>query len=156
MKAYTTFQLQSAFGWKIDLLKDWRKRGFITPSIQEACGAGTKNLFSKLDVYMIRLFEYLVNAGFSRSEASERVKNVRFWLYNLNYDISPDMHAFLFFIKRPESELLGDSIPVSEKEYAELPISEILKKFDKEPKDFNDIFIINFKRLMAEVDSKLS
>ena len=54
-------------------LKDWLTREYIVPSIQKASGQGTKNLFSLMDLYLIKLFEYLLARGFARKDAQKRV-----------------------------------------------------------------------------------
>ena len=74
--AFSTFDIAKTLKIKRERLKDWQTRGYIKPSIQEARGRGTKNLFSRWDVYMIKLFEHMVNRGFSREQAAERVKSI--------------------------------------------------------------------------------
>lgn len=59
-------------------LQDWQQRGYITPSIQTATGTGTKNLFSVSDLYLIRVFRYLVDVlAFSRETAAKYVAALR-------------------------------------------------------------------------------
>ena len=62
---FTTFDISKILDLKIDLQKDWMKRGYIEPSIQKATGQGTKNLFSIEDIYLIALFQHLVELGFA-------------------------------------------------------------------------------------------
>ena len=73
---YSTFDIKRKLGIKIDRLKDWMNRGFIEPSIQKASGQGTKNLFNRFDLYMIKLLEYLINRGFSRKESARIVREL--------------------------------------------------------------------------------
>jgi hypothetical protein len=56
--------------------KEWIFRGYIEPSIQKAEGPGSKNLYSRFDLYAIRLFDYLLKKDFFRREASFIVNNL--------------------------------------------------------------------------------
>ena len=73
---FTTFDIQKKLGIPIGRLKEWTKRGFITPSIQKANGRGTKAIFSREDLSYIVSFNLLVNRGFSRALASEYLKKL--------------------------------------------------------------------------------
>jgi DNA-binding transcriptional MerR regulator len=74
---FTTFEIRDSLGITVDRLKDWQKRGFITPSVRIASGAGTKNIFNRLDVYCLELFRYLLGRGFSREMAADRIKTLK-------------------------------------------------------------------------------
>jgi hypothetical protein len=74
---FTTFEVRDGLGIKIESLKDWQTRGFITPSIEKAKGRGTKNLFSRFDLYLIKLFESLVQRGFPRKHAAKVLKEIK-------------------------------------------------------------------------------
>jgi hypothetical protein len=75
-RAYTTTDI-ARLGTKRERLKEWMLRGYIKASIESANGAGTKNLFSRWDLYMIQLFQYLVERGFSREDTARRIR----WLF---------------------------------------------------------------------------
>ena len=77
-KTYSTFDINKKLHIKVDRLKDWMTRGFIIPSIQKASGQGTKNIFSLDDLYLIKLFQYLVSKkGFSRDDAALRIRLIK-------------------------------------------------------------------------------
>ena len=67
---YTTFDIVRLFDIKRNRLQPWLDAGFIVPSIQKSTRKGTKNLFSKNDLYRIRLFTLLLDAGMTRKEAA--------------------------------------------------------------------------------------
>jgi hypothetical protein len=75
-KTFTTTDI-ARLGIKRERLKEWITRGYIGPSIESATGAGTKNLFSLWDLYMIQLFQYLVERGFSREDSARRIALLR-------------------------------------------------------------------------------
>ncbi len=68
-KTFTTFDIVKILGIERNLLAQWLMRGYISPSVQRAQGPGTKNLFSRNDLYNIRLFQQLVDTGIRRDEA---------------------------------------------------------------------------------------
>jgi hypothetical protein len=71
MESYTTFDIEKKLGIPRNRLQQWLDRAIITPSIEQARGHGTKNRFSRNDLYRLELFQRLVRCGFSRREASE-------------------------------------------------------------------------------------
>lgn len=75
MGQITTFKIGEKLRISEGCFREWWMRGFIYPSIQKANGPGTKNIFSVVDVYRIKLFKNLIEFGFSRQKASEIVSN---------------------------------------------------------------------------------
>lgn len=67
---FTTFDVAKIVGIKRTRLQEWLDRGYIKPSIQKARGQGTKALFSKEDLYAIKLFGELLKKGFTRNRAA--------------------------------------------------------------------------------------
>ena len=57
-------------------LRDWMNRGFVIPSVQKAKGQGTKALFSRDDLYMIRTFGALLENRIARERAAESVEAI--------------------------------------------------------------------------------
>jgi len=53
-------------GVKLNRLQPWMERGFVTPSIEQAAGSGTRNIFSRFDLYRIRIFRDVVEMGLPR------------------------------------------------------------------------------------------
>jgi hypothetical protein len=66
---FTTFDIEKKLGLQRNLLAQWIMRGYITPSIARAKGLGTRNIFSRNDLYRIMLFKKLVETGIRRDEA---------------------------------------------------------------------------------------
>ena len=85
-KTYTTTDI-ARVGTKRERLKEWITRGYIKPSIESAAGAGTKNLFSLWDLYLIQLFQYLVERGFSREDSASRIRGL-FLVGEIAYEVS--------------------------------------------------------------------
>ena len=68
---YTVFDISKMMGIKRSTLKQRLERGLIEASVQKAEGQGTKNLFSKQDLYHLVLFQRLFEVGFDQYHASE-------------------------------------------------------------------------------------
>lgn len=68
---FTTFYISKLFGIPRSTIQLALDRGMIQPSIQRAEGRGTKNLFSKTDLFLLRIFHKLCETGLSQKEASE-------------------------------------------------------------------------------------
>lgn len=75
---FTIFDIVKLLKIKRSSLKQWIERGFIRPSIQEADGKGTKNLFSVDDLYKIVLFEKLHFFGLAQKIAAKYADEVDF------------------------------------------------------------------------------
>ena len=71
--AFTTWDIQKKLGIKQSRLKEWLK--YLPPSYK-ADGPGTKNLFSRTDLYKIFVFRELIDRGFSRQKAAELVNSM--------------------------------------------------------------------------------
>ena len=73
-KEYSTFDIVKGLKIPRERLKEWIDRGFISPSIARAAGAGTKSLFSRFDIYLIATFRKLIDEdglNLSRSKAAD-------------------------------------------------------------------------------------
>jgi hypothetical protein len=172
---FTTFDLTRILGLKIDRQKDWLTRGYVEPSIQKATGQGTKNLFSIGDIYLIALFQHLIELGFAREVAAARIKSIK----NVHV-IANEVHrirvtklnaAGLAQIKRDWARL--DDIDfivigwtpgaIKLDRYTDLPAIEALRFADSKDRgrieitsekygEVDDIVLVNFKKIRSKVD----
>jgi hypothetical protein len=77
MEKFSTFDIRDKLNIPVDRQKDWRTRGFIKPTLKSATGRGTRNVFSRFDLVLIKLFEKLVYRGYPRKQAAQIVQDVR-------------------------------------------------------------------------------
>ena len=70
---FTSFQVVKMLKIRQERLQEWLHKDFIKPKFP-AAGRGTKNYFSKKNLYEIALFNYLLNRGLSRKESSKILK----------------------------------------------------------------------------------
>ncbi len=151
---YTTSDLKKAFGWKIDATKEWLVRGFIFPSVK-ATGSGTRNLFSRFDVYLTKLFVNLIKQGFSREDASAIVKTVKAKMASISkHEQILDEVLFKkeFFIIALNEKICWLS---SEEELENFSLKQIMSEYQSKEKklgDINIVALINFKKIKKEVD----
>ncbi|RZB36305.1 MAG: hypothetical protein SRB2_02130 [Desulfobacteraceae bacterium Eth-SRB2] len=57
-------------------LKQWLKMGILTPSIRCASGPGTRNVFSREDLYLIAVFRHFISDLFYREPAADYLKAI--------------------------------------------------------------------------------
>jgi DNA-binding transcriptional MerR regulator len=74
---FTTFEVCEILNIKLDRLRDYTKRGFFSPSVQKACGAGTKSLFDRADIVRIKTFLCLIELGFSRKISAKVIDLIK-------------------------------------------------------------------------------
>lgn len=156
-------------------LKEWMTYGYIEPTLEQE-GQSSKKLFSLFDLYLVKLFSFLVGRGFSEGESSLRIKILALaekksskYFYEksyigfsrkINFNIIPDD------MKQKMMQWLFHDINLDSSE--EKKMKKILKCFVPvliEEKDdtlilpaslynnCNDILIVNFKKIRDEVDS---
>jgi DNA-binding transcriptional MerR regulator len=68
---FTTFQVSRILGVSRSSLQQWLDFGFIEPSKQVSEGKGSKNLFSREDLYRIEMFRVLHRAGVAQKKAGK-------------------------------------------------------------------------------------
>jgi hypothetical protein len=167
---YTTFDIKEKLGVGIERQKDWRERGFIKPTLMEAKGQGTKNLFSRFDLYTIKLFESLVDWGYPRKRASQIVAAVRNLKkiadekplgvkWNQGYMQAKEAMGNFNYIVIPWNMKSRPILSIRGKDL-ELPILPIvaveeLNLYMATFKDVDEVRIINFKKIKDFVDSAL-
>ncbi|MBC8179712.1 MerR family transcriptional regulator [candidate division KSB1 bacterium] len=158
-KDYTSTDI-AKLGIKRERLKEWMARGFIKPRVP-AKGPGTKNLFSLSDLYLIKLFEYLVGRGFSRENANVIVEG---YLQAVNEifqkgDRRPTKYIALIsathdeggsFLTLLDLDYSGDIIKFSSKVKLTSANSETVTTVD-----MDDAIIINFEKIREQVNSAL-
>lgn len=68
METFSTFDVSGMFNVDRTRLQEWLDRGFFVP-YQKAFGKGTKAIFTRNDLYRLRLFIWLVDVLFNRHDA---------------------------------------------------------------------------------------
>ena len=141
MNEYSTFDIIRILDIPRERLQDWMNRNFIIPSIRKAEGKGTKNVFSRNDLYGIELFSFLINNGIKRKVASSLIKHL------VAFDFDPmkcgEKIGLLPFISRPDLEKRGGFM------YSDL-LSVVEQTID-----YDIAFLINLKNIYKKVDSKV-
>jgi len=138
---FSTFDVCEALNIPRERLRDWMVRGFVVPSVQ-ADGAGTRALFDRIDVYLVSLFENLIEGGFPRKTASLFVEYIR-----IDKSTRSKLPKIDFIIAKRNSKNTWEVRWVS----GSLPITENTKKAD----GWMQLTICNFKKIREEVDRRL-
>ena len=147
----TTFEIEKRLGIKRDRLKEWLYLFLPDPSIQVAEGKGSKNIFDLFDVYVIKLFEQMVDFGFDRFYASEGLGLFSSLIRAKGVDMSECNWAAFPYKK--------DGMYISENEVGYTPalIAPDLPTLGKDlaeedPLWVEEILIVNFMKVREEVD----
>ena len=134
-------------------LHSWIERGWLTPSVQKGAGSGSRNIFTRMDLYYIAMFKNLINQGLSRTKIasyfqsiadtyshfhSSRIDEIEFWVWGLEGEaerIYPDV-------------ILSSSLKV--------PVDVFLRRgfIEKQP-FYDNVFLFNFRKIREEIDSKI-
>ena len=126
---------------KRDRLKMWLENGWIATSVQRASGKGSRNIFSKDDLYRIVLFKKLVESGIDRKFAG---------LCTQGFFAQPFMESFL----NPDIYCWFEIYRTGEGEYQ----SSLVLKPGSSPRDKVDCYdmvAINVSKHLAEIDLKI-
>jgi hypothetical protein len=149
---------------KRNRLQQWLERGYIIPSIQVASGHGTRNVWSRNDLYTIALFKKITESGLSRKLVSDFLS-----AGSIGSDSVDNIYCILYM--RCGGKVKGMTVPfltkftANGKPILELDFNSTIKDagllnipvIQKELFDevFDDIYIINFLKLRCEIDEKI-
>ena len=147
----TTFEIEKRLGIKRDRLKEWLFVFLPDPSIQVGKGKGTKNIFDLLDVYVIKLFEQMIDFGFDRFDASEGldlfsslIRRRGFEMSECNWVAFPYKKGGMYISENEVGyipALVAPDLPTLGKDLAE-----------EDPLWVEEILIVNFMKVREEVD----
>jgi len=151
---YTTKDIVEKLHIPMQRLRMWLLNNFFEPT-KPSEGQGKKAFFSKLDMYAIELFVKLLAKGFKRELAAEYIRSFQ--------EVAQIMHLapfILFVTKRTEDGLLIEPGCYNGMNPLELAIAVdkiSVRGFgaDSEACVWEDVIIINFAQLKADVDKKL-
>ena len=139
---------------KRNTLQQWMDRRFIKPSIQEAAGSGSRNIFSEVDLHKIIIFRKLIEAGLARKVAAkcinaDRLEKVirkgRSSFRGLVVPTERDNLFVAFFFLKADQE--GSCI-------AELVALEDFLDLDNDFVGVHCAFFLNLSDVIREVDTK--
>jgi DNA-binding transcriptional MerR regulator len=153
MEFYTS-DVTRITGVKRNTLQQWMDRHFIKPSIQEAEGSGSRNIFSEVDIHKIILFKKLIEAGLARKVASQCINADRFekvirkgrsaFISLASPDKKDNIFVAFFF---PKADQQGSCT-------AELVEPEDFLDLDDDFVGVHCAFFFNFSDVIREVDSR--
>jgi len=144
---FTTFQIAKALNLKYGRLREWIDQGYIRPSIYKAQRQGEKTLFTRADAYAIKLFDYLLARGFARQDAALRIQALE-----MGNSTSLSMPYVAFYRQEGLEGADAVSLFISSKTFT---FSLRGKTVDGRAGEFDDAFILNFKKIRRQVDQAL-
>lgn len=90
-QAYSTHEMSQFTGLSVRQLDYWACKGILIPSIQQACGSGSRKLYSLDDLVLLQFICKLKNNGWSTQKLKRAIDTLR----NVTNDSDPLKHAIL-------------------------------------------------------------
>jgi hypothetical protein len=151
MKTYTTTDIIKSLEIPRERLRDWISRKFINPSMP-APGQGLAAEFTLWDVYKVQAFRVMVEGGLSRETAS-------MFLGAVKEDEVPLQDDVLIFRRSGKLISLGT---LSQKKEGWLDLhtgltveQSFASVFTEVPKDWDDLYVMNFGKIRKTVDLRV-
>ncbi len=156
MERITTSSITKGLKIPFGRLREWIVRGYIRPSFPSP-GQGMAAEFTKEDVYRIAAFQYMIDGGLTRKIASKFLEAIT------EHKDNPQVDVIIFrrsgeFVSSMGVNLgkgsmvldLKNGFPGVLSTYPDFAVGLL-----KSAKDFDDIYIVNFKKIREVVDSRL-
>ena len=141
--------IEKITGVKRNRLQQWLEHGFIAPSIQTASGHGTRNIWSRGDLYAIAVFKKVTESGLSRKIVCDFLfSGVLGCLYG---DEVKHIGCMLFM--RENDRMEGVAFTNAGADSITIDITEIQEELDMW--SFDDVYIINFAKIKEYIDEKI-
>jgi DNA-binding transcriptional MerR regulator len=171
MDEFQSADQEKITGVKRNRLQVWIERGWIKPS-QRATGYGSRNVFSRDDLYNIAIFKAIVEKGWSRSVAAEFIEKGRVRVESgtrgeldkqsgvVRWGAIPSMRSRDGATLLPPCAGYGVFVRIKGKvlhTFVAGPLDKVgaeLESIAKE-KDVDDIYILNLKTILSQVDAKI-
>jgi hypothetical protein len=147
MDDFSTFEVVKAFGLKYQTLRDWLDKGFLKPQVQ-AKGRDSRTRFSRVDLYLLRLFMYLVERGFRREEAAITVAAIRQTSGKLRDQLLNSLYIYFPRNADHPTDIFPGFHPKDLGPEIKLSMSDSKQSYD-------EILVLNFSKLRKHVDSLL-
>ena len=151
-KQFTTFQIAKALKLKYGRLREWLDGGYIEPSIHRAQRQGEKTLFTLADAYAIKLFDYLLGRGFSRKDAAIRIEALQKYIEAPQVGNSTLLSATYAAFYRQEGSGPYFQLIRDEK----VSLSLFGRTVEGKRGSFDDVLVVNFRKIRDEVDQALT
>ena len=149
---FSTLDIVKALEIPRERFREWLTRGYISPSIQEAKGQGTKALFNRTDVYMVAIFRYLIEIGIKREEAAKMIGQDSPALRDDKIFAYTPFLIYTVWSDGVRMTILGPN----EDEGADWPeMVANMMKMNPEYNTLRHMFVINFEQIRKNVDTAL-
>jgi len=132
--------------------REWVSKGYIKPSIQSSSGSGTRNLFSRIDLYRIGLFRLLLASGFSRTQASVHVNGIGESQFQLDL---PDLPLYYTFHRDLLVDVSGHDFMFSNAYTFGHEAPTALFGLAPGGDESDDTLVVNIRKMMREIDSAI-
>lgn len=153
MQIFSTTAVRKILGIKYPRLREWIDRGYVTPTLLPE-GPGSRTGFSLDDIYHAKIFMYLLDMGYGRTEAAIRVTEISLYARSRQYYAEKAGKTwpradFAVLIRRAGIKKLKGAL-LDRKMFEEKPLADIMRG-----DDFTDAVLINLAKLRRDVDEDI-
>lgn len=142
---------------KRNRLQVWLEHKWVIPSVQQASGHGSRNVYDESDLYRIALFKKAVESGLARKAVARFLQSMpagRLLKIGEHYkDGRESKYTTYIFFFRNEGQVVGSYILISEKGKQpddKMGLSEAMKTLDAD-----DVVGFNFSKIVYDISKKI-
>jgi len=149
MEKFLAQDIEKITGVKRNRLEQWIKWGFIKPSIQVARGHGSRNIWSRNDLYNIAIFKKVTESGLSRKIVAD------FLALSVMTGLNEEQINSITFLvyMRGAGRTAAVGVTYLKDEDPLLDLFDIQKK--EALRSFEDCYVLNFPFLKEQVDKMI-
>ncbi len=144
MSEFRTSDVERIIGLKRNRLQAWIDSGFVAPS-EKATGSGTRNLWSRIDLYTLAIFKNLSESGLSRKLAADFIGQGI-----LSPEMSEDELEKIDFILYMRKNAKAGALYITGAEVDFNYQAETLGLIG-----FDDCYLFNFQAIKTQVDEAI-
>ena len=145
---------------KINRMQVWLEHEWITPSVQQASGHGTRNVYDEADLCRIALFKKAVESGLSRKAVARFLQSLpanRLLNIGAHYKNGKKSKysTFIFFF-RNGGQVVSSYILISEKDKDDKAgLLDAMKILDDDDDDVDDVVGFNYSKIVHNIANKI-
>ena len=126
-------------------LQQWMDLGYIKPSVESATGHGSRNQWSREDLYKIAIFKKIAESGLSRKVAADLIKSISIG----DHIVKP---GFCLWYVRNRGESRIALTLASSRDHT---LQDMLEEVGFDHPSFDDCYIVNIDRIVSAIDKKI-
>lgn len=150
---FSTSEVCRILDIKFEKLRAWTKEGFVKPTFLSP-GQGRKAIFTRLDVYLIALFDNLIReVGFVRKIGASFVRS-----FKTSEKTVRNSKYLIFKFPAPEGHLAPSCEHIyyaHDENSKDLEFEMLFNLIKNDMEDFTNVHIVNFHKIKHDIDIRI-